>query len=101
VQYVYIMFIFQRTKTWARGLAALLGCRTVDATSPTRTASTSSSEPIRGRRSRQADLEDEDVDEDDNEDADDLEGEEENEVLLRASNHIFFLICYFFCGSGT
>jgi hypothetical protein len=29
-------------------------------------------------------LEDEDVDEDDNEDADDLEGEEENEVLLRA-----------------
>jgi hypothetical protein len=39
-------------------------------------------------------LEDEDVDEDDNEDADDLEGEEENEVLLRASNYIFFLIIY-------
>jgi hypothetical protein len=39
-------------------------------------------------------LEDEDVDKDDNEDADDLEGEEENEVLLRASNHIFFLIMY-------
>jgi hypothetical protein len=41
-------------------------------------------------------LEDEDVDEDDNEDADDLEGEEENEVLLRAWNYIFFLIIYSF-----